>query len=364
MSRIQEYLEAFARTGSYRAAAREVGVNKETLRRAVQDHEAKNGEMVLKRRSTLTNAEGEVVLQWNIEEKQDEDLRRALQIMIDEMAQKVVPLRPIDRAPRYSSKDLLTVYPVGDPHFGLRTHLEESGEDFDTEKAEADLIAAFDQMISVTPNTEEALLLILGDLFHADDETARTKRSGNALDVSDRHSIVTRIVFRALLHVIRRLLTHHQKVEVWLNRGNHDDQSAYAMSLLLDAFFAKEPRVTVCTNPGYFKYKRWGNNLFGSTHGHTAKMPDLPLIMATDRKADWGETEHHVWFVGHIHHKTKERIGADVESFNTLVPPDSWHHGEGYRSKRNMEAIVYHRRYGECQRFKADITLIREKAAA
>lgn len=358
--------EAYARTGSYRAAAAELGHHHDAIRRALlrDNTRAPEGDpFVIVKQNTLRDKDGEVVQTWTTTVPVVEDLPDKLELLVESFSKRFLPLKPIDRSPRHALKDLMAIYPIGDPHFGLKTHFEEVGEDFDTDKAREDLCDAIDQLVSVTPQTETALLLVLGDLTHADDETAQTPTNKHHLDVADRHARVLRIAFDALIYSIRRLLTHHKQVHVWLNRGNHDPHSAYALSLMLEAFFRLDKRVVVNTEPGWIKYMRWGNNLIGSTHGHMVRGKSLTSVMACDRREDWGQTEHHYWYLGHIHHKTKEDNGSIAESFNTLVPGDNWHHGKGYRAKRRLESIQLHIRYGEVERHAVDIMMLRDLAA-
>lgn len=83
--------------------------------------------------------------------------------------------------------------------------------------------------------------------------------------------------------------------------------------------------------------------------------------MAADRPEDWGATEFRHWLCGHIHHWTaKEHPGVVVETFRTLAGKDAWHAGKGYRSRRDMNCIVYHKQYGEIQRVRCDIAMLRQ----
>ena len=359
---IEAIRESFNRLGSYRAASRELGLHHDTVRQRLnrENLRAPEGDpFIIKRQNTLRDAEGNVKLTWTTTVPEADALKHDLELLLESFRKQVQPLKPIDKSPKHALSDLLTIYPVGDPHFGLLCHAEEVGEDFNTEIAASELCASIDKLVSVTPQTEEALLLILGDLFHADDETAQTARSKNHLDVAGKHHRVMSVVFDAVIYSIRRLLTHHQKVTVWLNRGNHDDQSSFAMAMMLAAWFRNDPRVTVNVEPGYIKYLRWYNNLIGSTHGHVVRGKNLTSVMACDRREDWGQTEHHFWYLGHIHHKTKEDNGSIAESFNTLAPGDSWHHAMGYRAKRRLESIQLHKQFGEVERHAVDIMMLR-----
>jgi hypothetical protein len=265
-------------------------------------------------------------------------------------------LCPLVACPADADSDLLAVYPMGDPHFGLYSYAEESGDNFDLVIAERITCEAIDRLVSSAPKAATAMLLNLGDAFHADDSSNQTPQSGHALDVDTRFAKVAQVGLRALTHCVRRLLEKHEKVIVWNMVGNHDPHSALWLSLCMDAFFSNEPRVTVDLSPSLFKFYRFGKVLIGAHHGHGAKTNDLPLLMAADRPLDWGATEFRHWLCGHIHHWTaKEHPGVVVETFRTLAGKDAWHAGKGYRSRRDMNCIIYHTDFGEIQRVRCDI---------
>jgi hypothetical protein len=156
---------------------------------------------------------------------------------------------------------------------------------------------------------------------------------------------------RAMIHVIRRALEKHTLVIVRIVSGNHDPHSSFALALALDAFFHAEPRVKVDLNASPFWYYRFGKVLIGVTHGDTVKPAQLPGIMAADRAEDWGLTKHRYWYTGHVHHTSRREFpGVVQESFRTLAAKDAWHTGAGYRSGRDMHAIVLHRDHGERER--------------
>ena len=130
-----------------------------------------------------------------------------------------------------------------------------------------------------------------------------------------------------------------------------DDHSALMLALCLEHHFHNEPRVMIDTSPAKFHWYRFEKNLIGVTHGDTVKMPQLPGVMAVDRKEDWGETEHRYWYTGHVHHDSlKEYPGCIVETFRTLAPRDAWHAGQGYRSGQDMKLDIFHREDGRVNR--------------
>jgi hypothetical protein len=146
------------------------------------------------------------------------------------------------------------------------------------------------------------------------------------------------------------MLEKHAAVIYRINPGNHDKETALSIAIMMEALYSNEPRVTVITSPNPYWYMQFGNNLLATTHGDGAKGKDLPLIMAVDAPVMWSESSAgmRVWFVGHVHHKDiKDYPGVTVEYTRTLAAPDNYSHSSGYRSKRTMESITYHKIDGE-----------------
>jgi len=310
----------------------------------------------IKGTSTLYDMEtGEGRLQW-VKTTVDHDRQlELLRAAVDAMSGEVRPLPPVP-APVIYDHRLLTVIPLGDPHFGMKAWAAEVGEGFDLETAEQLTFAAVDRLCARTPSSDTALLLNLGDYFHADNGTNRTPRSGANLDVDGRFRQIAETGVRALIRCIERLLQKHQTVIVRNNPGNHDPHQAAMLSICLAARFHDNPRVRIDESPSSFFYYRFGKTLIGSTHGDGAKLNDLPLIMARDVKEDWAAADFRVWHCGHFHHdQVKDLVGCTVETHRTLVPNDAWHFHQGYRSMRDLKAIVYDVEFGEICRMRCGV---------
>lgn len=313
--------------------------------------------------SHLTRTEtGELI--WLKADAKKEDALNALRGAVAAILEPSVGVLPPVAAPTGCDADLLTVIPMGDPHFGMLAWAEEVGENFDLSIAERVTFDAVDRLAAAGPSSETALLLNLGDFFHADNSSNRTPRSGANLDVDGRFDKIARVGVMAMVRCVRRLLEKHAHVIVRNNRGNHDPHQASMLTLALQGWFHKEPRVTIEATASSFYYHRFGNTLIGSTHGDGAKLNDLPLIMATDAPAEWAAAKFRVWHCGHFHHdQLKEHPGCTVETHRTLAAGDAWHRHSGYRSGRDMKAIIYHRVHGEVTRIRCGLSMITEEAA-
>lgn len=370
--RQREILTLLDELGSGYAVAERLGIHRsapQKFLRAVKNKAARRGyapdhEMsrtvpdgyIVKGVSTYFDSDGKARGQWvksSLDSDKQLDIIRGVVEGIIEGSQGIFPATP---APEFTEADLLTVIPMGDPHFGLMTWAKEVGENFDLSIAERVTFEAVDRLCAQGPNSETALLLNLGDYFHSDNSTNRTPQSGNALDVDGRFQKIAEVGLRAMVRCIRRLLEKHKTVIVRNNRGNHDPHQAFMLSMCLSAWFHNEPRAQVDTSPSGFYYHRFGRVLIGSTHGDGAKLADLPLIMATDVPKDWAEADFRVWHCGHFHHdQLKDYQGCTVETHRTLAPNDAWHRYQGYRSHRDMKAIVYSKEYGELQRIRCGV---------
>jgi hypothetical protein len=310
--------------------------------------------------STLYDSEGKMRLQWVKRNIKQEEVIKAAQEFIKALAEDVKPAKAI-KPPKTCNDDLLAVYPIGDPHVGMYAWHEETGENFDLDIAASDLHAAMSEITRSTPAASTAVVVNLGDFFHADDATNRTPRGQNALDVDGRFSKVIRVGCQILVGIVQHALKRHGKVVLRNEIGNHDPHGALWLPVVLEAYFKNEPRVEVVMDPTPFWYYRHGKTLIGTTHGHGPKPKDLPGIMATDRPQDWGESEFRYWVHGHIHSQTKHEFpGCTVESFRTLAGKDYWHTAQGYRSGQDINSLVLHKDYGEIARHKVGIIQARD----
>lgn len=360
------YLKAMEEHGSTRAVAAALGVHKnavwesldrfkkEAARRGHAPGHFNSGVAPGYRAGKVTvqrNAQGDVERTWERQSPDAEAQAERLAAMRAALCDELPRAAPVT-VPIYADDDLMTVYPQGDPHAGLYSWAAETGSHFDLAEYERVTVAAIDRLVASAAPAAHALFIDLGDSLHADNNASRTK-SGHHLDTHGRHAEVVRSVIRCKRHHIARMLEKHARLTIRINPGNHDSTTALMLAEMMALIYESEPRVTVSTSPNPYWYQGFGANLFGTCHGDGAKGKDLPLIMACDSPALWAASEHgsRVWFVGHVHHKdVKDYAGVTVEYTRTLAAPDQWSNGMGFRSRRDMQAVTFHRDHGEVER--------------
>jgi len=305
--------------------------------------------------STLFDQEGKVSQQW-VQEKPEAVVQELAWLALADELSKALPRAEPIKAPVAALKDLMACYPVGDHHLGMLAWKDETGADYDLSIGERLLNKATDFLMQSTPAAEQALLVFLGDFMHYDSFVAQTPTSGHALDADSRFPKMVRTAIRCMRYMVERALQRHERVHVIIEIGNHDLASSIFLMECLRNVYENEPRIVIDNSPKHYHYFKFGRVLIGTHHGHGAKPDQLPLIMATDVPSEWGNTNHRYIWTGHVHHSSKlgqiarDHPGVEVESFRVLAPADAWASQKGYRSIRDMKAILMHKEHGEIAR--------------
>lgn len=349
-----EMAAAVKEHGSKAAAARALGIPRETLRDRLRETEytLPDGQAV-KAESVLLDAEGRVKARWV---KTKEASGAGLVDGLKAAFAAYTGAAPMIAAPVYTDDDLLTVYPLPDLHWGLYAWHQDAGADWDTTIAEKTILAMIGDLVAQSRPSKRAIVLGLGDYFHCNDRTNATPGSKHALDSDGRWPKVFAAGARLATKIIDMVARRHDQVEAVFLAGNHDPDSAVCLTVALDLFYSANPRITVHSGAGLYWYHRHGQVLLAATHGHTVSPDRLVMAMATDRAEDWGQTQFRQAFMGHIHHERAKEVGpVRVEYFGTPIPRDAWAQGAGFRSGRSMSALTFHAGRGEIGRHRVNI---------
>jgi hypothetical protein len=307
---------------------------------------------VVKGVSALTDPDGRVIQQW-VKTRQGEvdpvALAETLKRAFKGWRGAAEPIK----APPAGLDSQLTLYPLADWHIGMFAWGRETAANWDLKIAEQVIGGAARELVAQAPRSSTAIVLGGGDLIHSDSQENRTARSGHALDVDGRYPKVVQAAARLLVELVEATLERHERVIVRILKGNHDEHASVAVAYFLLAWFRNEPRVTVDDDPSLYFHHRFGKVLLAATHGHAARGPQMPEIMSHRYARDWGETLFRYAHTFHLHHKrmmATEGGGVIVETHQSPIPPDAWHFGSGFLSGRSLQAITYHRDYGEIGR--------------
>jgi hypothetical protein len=306
--------------------------------------------------SALVNPDGDEIVKWikTTEGVLDPlELAAALRASFVDYEPAALPAP----APAAPAADLLTLIPANDWHLGMSAWGKQVGVNWDLKIAESTIGRAIEDTIARSPSCAQAIVLGGGDLLHADNRRNETT-NGTPQDVDGRYQKIVDTATRLMVRTIDAALRHHNHVTVRVLPGNHDEHATVAIAYFLLAWYRNETRVTVDADPSLFFWHRFGKVMLGATHGHTVKIDKMPGIMAARRAADWGATKYRYVHGFHLHHSAKvatENNGVICETHQAPIPQDAWHFGSGYLSGRSLQAITYHREFGEVSRVRTAI---------
>jgi hypothetical protein len=313
--------------------------------------------------STLVDGQGNVRARWISADREKQERAAAFEAACREIAERCAGGAPriVPPAPETLSGDWINVFPLGDPHIGMLAYAPESGDHHDLKIAVEDMQAAIRILASMAPPARKALLINLGDYFHAQDDRQQTPGHGHKLDVDGRWNKVVRAGLGLLAFAAETLLLTHEEVEIVNVPGNHDPDAARMIAIWLEAWFRHEPRVKVRDNASPYDAIEFGANMICTAHGDGAKREAVPGLFAARYPEMWGRAKYRVCYSGHVHHETtKEFSGMTVKTFRTLAAKDAWHSAKGYDSGRSLDVISHHVRFGPKRVATVDIAEVRE----
>lgn len=302
-------------------------------------------------------ADGETIQRWLKLRAGAEDQQAAIESFISGLIDPAVRVAPTE-LPSLADDKLVAVVPYGDPHLGMLAHEPETGANFDLKIAESTMLSANDALFTVMPTVSKMVLAFMGDNFHANDDTARTPKSGHVLDVDGRHPHVAEAAARIVRRTIDNALEHAAEVVFIAVQGNHDPLSSFWLSLAVRLLYENEPRVTVLDTRRHINVLAHGVNLLAFTHGHGIKRTEVDRYVAAAFADEWGAAQIRHAYTGHVHHDhVIERPGMLVESIRTLAAKDRYAAHNGYLSGRDLKLDLWHRDYGRVRRYTHTVGL-------
>ncbi len=348
--------EALAKYGSVRKAADGIGIPASTFQGwmgALNDPYRPTAGFSVNAEAVTLGPDGEVKTR-RLSLKKDS----STDLLVEGLKAAFKNFRGIGAAPAamFGREDLLTVYPVADLHFGMLAWAPETGASYDAKIATKVVVDSVARLVDQSSPSKYAVVLGLGDLFHANDHKAVTPKSHHSLDVDGRWPKVFAAGARLMTDIIGMVAQKHPQTEVVFLPGNHDPDAAVCLTVAMSLFYDRHPGITVNDTPAMAWFRRFGNTLLGATHGHTMTKERAAMAMAVDRSEDWGRSKYRHMFMGHIHHETaKEVAGVRVETFQSPAAKDSFNAGAGYRAGRSMSALTFHATEGEIGRHRVNI---------
>ena len=358
----QEAKDAFALHGTIRGAARALGIDPKSLRNRLKFAERKL-DPAIKDSMVAVGTDLVPALAWAKTKSQDGTSYSVLlkpsaaeqESFLDRVAEAFadIPAAPPVAAPLHADSDLLTIYPLADAHIGMMSYGKETGESYNTDIAAERVRSWVARAVDASPASGVAVILDVGDLTHADDDTNMTPRSKHALTVDTRHFRTLDVTIAALASATECALRKHARVIVRILPGNHNQTSYMAVMFALAERYRNEPRVEVQKVPGEFFVMEFGAVMLAAHHGHGGKPDRMVHFIADEYAQIWGRTRHRFLLTGHLHHMKAQDIGGMThEQLRAITARDAYAVSNAYSARSQLQGITYSKTHGEVQRVK------------
>ena len=264
-------------------------------------------------------------------------------------------LEPVDLVEYEYIKDTnqngsyLLELPIMDFHLGKLSWSGETGkEDYDLKIAEKLWRKTVDDLIFKSlafGNVEKIIFPVGQDFFHFD--TPRTTTTaGTQMDSDTRWEKMFVKGIELLVWAIERLRKIAPVEVLWIP-GNHDQMLSYAATVGLSQRYSSIESVTVDLSATPRKYRLFGKNLIGYSHGEK-EGKRLEGLMQVEAPELWGKSIFREFHMGHLHTElTKTNNGIIFRRISAITATDSWHVENGFiGSVRQAQAFIWDKELG------------------
>jgi predicted phosphodiesterase len=257
-----------------------------------------------------------------------------------------LPLSPLAK-PSKKGKGTMVEFALPDLHLGKFAWNEETGHgNWDLRIAENVYKEAIEDLLSRSPEAEEAWLIVGNDFFNVDNDSGTTT-AGTPQDEDGRWQKTFKKGKELLLWAIGRLRKKYPNVKVIVVYGNHDKQRTYYVGEVLAEAAKSMTGVEVDNRPLDRKFYKWGDTGLGYTHGDRIKVKDLAHLVQNEARVIWGTTKRFELHLGHLHQDIVKSLGGvTVRWIPALCPPDAWHAKSGYTMAERAAMLFEYDQHG------------------
>jgi|GEM_PF-2786448 len=215
----------------------------------------------------------------------------------------------------------------------------------------------------ISPHGIKKLYIPIGnDFFNTNGSFSQTK-AGTPQELSVHWKESFQLGVSAISGMVSKGLTFAQEVELVPVEGNHDEDKVFYLNEVLKALYANSQRVILSNISKPMHHRKFGKNLLSFAHGKHEKrrVKQLPLDVAEEVPAMWGETKYREMFLGDIHHKEEYRFlrKVDVRGYTVNFLRDisfnqsTWDRNNGYHiGLKSLEAHVFNPDFGQFANFR------------
>lgn len=237
---------------------------------------------------------------------------------VDALAARVMSGKFVWSRPSYRRiKDPSTlVVGLVDHHVGKLCWAPETNNTYDLRIAETLFARAIDASIAKCSGRDVAEIIIpVGNDFGHIDNRAGATEAGTPQDRDGRYEKIAGFLESLVINAVATAREIAPVRVLWVG-GNHDPVTSMWLCRCVHHAFARDKHVSVDTSPCPVKYVQFGKCLLGFAHGDAPREKALKDLMPIERADDWAKSKAcREWLTGHFHQQKKtERIGTHEEA--------------------------------------------------
>lgn len=239
----------------------------------------------------------------------------------------------------------LLVVTISDLHLGRLAEKEICGEEYNLDIASNIFKNSIQGVVNKYQDKanviQEIVFFFLSDFFNVDNMASSTTKGTQQYNCTH-PQVMFKVGCELAVNAID-LLSSIAPVRVPYVESNHDALTGYHLALFLGAWYKNTEHVIIDHQPRTRKYFRFGNTLLGFTHGHNDSKA-IPQLMSVEAREDWGQTQYHEFFAGHLHHEviTADKAGTILRRLNSPAGKDLWTCQKGFGSSHNKnQSFLY-----------------------
>jgi hypothetical protein len=293
-----------------------------------------------------------------------------LKTALDSLAASSKPMAPLNwtngtKAPGHARRAL--EISIMDPHLGGVFYAPASEHSWDLDQCvrlwRYGIAKVLERAAPYGPF--ERLVFPLGnDFMHADNVFHTTTAGTGQPEMAAIHHVAC-LGEQLLIQTIEELAAQVPHIDVLFVPGNHSRWTEFMMARCVKNRFHNNKRVHVNDEPTPYKGWRYGVNLLGFEHGHSAAVVRLAAVMATEWPQWWAQTEggYREWHLGDQHRKgsgnklTYEEQGVSVQGLPGLTPANEWHKIKTFSRQKRVAATGFVWDYHEAKLAELPICL-------
>ena len=241
--------------------------------------------------------------------------------------------------------DLLIVN-MADLHFGLKSYLDTSNNEYDDVIATNRFFYVINDVINRIKHKEinRIILLNLGDICNFDtpyQTTKGTPQTDHSVNYYQMFTKVSDLLIKAI-----DMLSKIAPIEVWNCNSNHDRYTTFGIFQVLNSWYRNSDNVWIDTGTLDRKYIKYGKTLIGIAHDINEKVAFKTIH--NEAKEFISDCDYLYWFVAH-QHKTMviDDYGVEIRRLPTVSSNSDWSYGQAYTGTvKKSQSFIVSKEYG------------------